>query len=609
MNANDRAETFAYHGRYLRLNVSSGQAEPVALSEGELRRSLGGIGLGVFLALREGGAAADPLAEAAPLVFAFSPLVDSPLTTSARFAVVGKSPLSGRINDSLAGGPFAIEGKRTGYDALVLVGRAAKPSLLVVDDAGPRLEPAGDLWGAGCIEAEKQLAGRLGPEHQFAVIGPAGEKHVRFALIAHAGRFAGRGGSGAVLGAKNLKAIAVHGAHRCRWSNPDRLAELADGLSQRSLGPATARYRDIGTIENLVLLNRLRALPTRNFQQGSFGRVAELSPERIAEVRGEVRSSCTCCTIGCEHLFPAGRGRKPVRLEYESLFALGPLCGIHDPEVVLTAVERANELGLDTISTGGTIAFAMECCQRGLVRAPWLRFGSGPALLRAVEEIGARRGLGNLMAEGTRAMARAVGGGSEAFAPHVKGLEIPGYEPRAMQTTALGFAVGTRGADHNRSGAYEADFSPGVDRRHAGPDAALHAVETEDRAAVLDSLVLCKFLRGVFTDFYAEAAELLAAATGWDVGGDELRRTAQRIVTAKKYFNILAGWQPEEDRLPARFLSEPLGDDPRAELSAQQLGEMVRAYNLARGWSPEGWVSQEQLNALGVPPLDHTMPA
>ena len=187
-------------------------------------------------------------------------------------------------------------------------------------------------------------------------------------------------------------------------------------------------------------------------------------------------------------------------------------------------------------------------------------------------------------------MALAIGHDTIRFAPQVKGLEIPGYDPRGLQTMALGFAVGTRGADHNRSGAYEVDFSEAVDRRNVGPEAAALAIETEDKAALMDSLILCKFLRGVFSDFFAESAEMLHLVTGWDVTADELRATAARIVTAKKRFNIRAGWTPAEDTLPDRILNQPLPEDARAQLSPARLSALVEAYNLERGWTADGWL-------------------
>lgn len=588
------SSTPGYHGRYLRIWLDAGVGEAVPLSPVVLRRFIGGSGLGVYLMLAEGAATCDPLSAEAPLAFVFSPLVGSPLTTSAKFSVVAKSPLTDRINDSLSSSQFAISGKKTGYDALLLVGQAEAPSVVVIDNGRVRIEPADDVWGLNSDEAERRLRERLGPEYAVATIGPAGERLVRYATISHDGRHAGRGGLGAVLGAKRIKAVAVRGSQRCDWADPAGLVALAKDLSRRSFGPATAKYRELGTAANLLLFNRLGTLPTRNFQQGSFAGATRIAPEQLAQTREKTQKSCAACTIGCEHIYglqqqgdePQDRNDRGVRLEYENLFALGPLCGIDDPQTVLLASRRCDELGLDTISAGGTIAFAMECVERGLLDAPWLRFGDGTALLRMIDEIGRREGLGRLLSEGSRRAAAEIGGDSLRFAPQVKGLELPGYEPRGLQTMALGLAVGTRGADHNRSGAYEADFSDQVNRLNPGPQAALRAVETEDRAALMDSLILCKFLRGVFGDLYAEAAEMLRLVTGWDVSADELRQTAARIVTIKKLFNIRAGWTAAEDTLPARFLEESLPDEAR--LPAERLETLKRLYYGHRGWTPKG---------------------
>src|SRR5206468_195629 len=253
------------------------------------------------------------------------------------------------------------------------------------------------------------------------------------------------------------------------------------------------------------------------------------------------------------------------------------------------------DLGLDTISAGATIAFAMECAERGLLREEGLRFGDADAVLDLLGRIARREGLGALLAEGSRRAAEVVGGEASDFAPHVKGLELPGYEPRALQTMALGFAVGSRGADHNRSGAYEVDFSARADRLNGSPEAARLAVDTEDRAALMDSLILCKFLRGVFTDFHAESAALMRSVTGWDVTADELRTAARRIVTAKKLYNVREGWMPQEDTLPRRFLSEglPNGATGGAVLPAERLRDMIQAYYATRGWDLQGRVAPE----------------
>ena len=573
---------FGFHRFYLRIDVSKGTGEYVPLDDTVLRQYIGGSGLGVWLLLNAGAAQLDPLAPEAPIVFAFSPLVGSPLTTSAKFAVVSKSPLTGRINDSLASSGFAIAGKSCGCDAIMIVGRAPELSVLIVDETGVRLEPATEHRGAACKETETALRARLGANYRIASIGPAGENQVRYATVSHDGRHAGRGGSGAVLGAKNIKAIALRGTGRTQWAHPQELTTISKSLSKKSFGPATAKYRELGTATNMLTFNRFGVLPTRNFQSGTFDEAANLSPEQMSTTRSKTRESCVACTIGCEHIYSLGK--TGVRVEYESLFALGSLCGVGDAEVVLRASQRCDELGLDTISTGGTIAFAMECVERGWLNEPWLMFGSGEALLRAIDLIGAREGIGNLLADGSRLAALAIGHNSISFAPQVKGLEIPGYEPRALQTMALGFAVGARGADHNRSGAYEVDFSDKVDRRHITLDAVRHAIDTEDKAALMDSMIICKFLRGVFEDFHAEAAEMLRSVTGWDVSAGELRETARRIVSAKRRFNLLAGWTPAEDTLPDRFLNTPLPNDPAASLSRERLDDLVAEYHRQRGW-------------------------
>jgi aldehyde:ferredoxin oxidoreductase len=398
---------FGYHGAYLRIDVTDGRAERVPLAESLLRQYIGGSGLGARLLLDEGGAAADPLSPEAPLVFAFSPLVGSPLTTSAKFAVVSRSPLTERFNDSLASSGFALAGKRAGCDAIVVVGRARALSVLVIDDGEIRLEPADDVRGDACPTAEEKLRARLGADYRIASIGPAGERGVRYATISHDGRHAGRGGSGAVLGAKNIKAIAVRGRHRCDWAHPQELVALSRDLSTRSFGPATAKYRELGTATNLLTFNRFGALPTRNFQSGTFEEAPSLAPEQLGAAHARTRSSCVACTIGCEHIYALGKSG--VRVEYESLFALGSLCGVSDGDAVLRASRRCDELGIDTISAGGTIAFAMECVERGLLDEPWLTFGSGDAVLTAIDLVGRGEGRGSSWPRAAGARRRSSG--------------------------------------------------------------------------------------------------------------------------------------------------------------------------------------------------------
>ena len=590
-----------YHGRYLRIDVSTREVRTVPLRAEVLRRFVGGAGLGTWILLQETQGQPEALSPEAPLVFVFSPLVGSPLTTSAKFAVLAKSPLTERINDSLSSSHFAIAGKKTGHDAIVVAGAADSPTCLIIEPDCVRFEPAAGLWGLSIPLAEAALKEQFGREYRYAVIGPAGENLVRFATLSHDGRHAGRGGLGAVMGSKRLKAVGVRGDRLTAYARPRELVALSRELSRKSFGPATAKYRELGTVSNLLTFNRLGTLPTRNFQGGTFSGALALAPETLNRTLEKTRDSCAACTIGCEHIYQRP-GRSGVRMEYENLFALGPLCGVDDAEVVLEASGLCDELGMDTISAGATAAFAMECAERGLINVPDLRFGNGRGLLQLLRSMSERQGIGELLSQGTRRAAAEIGRGADDFAPHVKGLEIPGYEPRALQAMALGFAVGTRGADHNRSGAYQVDFSEGFDRMNAGPEIVGPAIETENEAALMDSLILCKFLRGVFADKFAETAEMLALVSGWDVDAAELRQAAERIVTARKWYNIRQGWTPAEDTLPRRFFTEELADGTSqgAILSEVKLKTLIAAYNQARGWTPEGWIVEARLAELGI---------
>jgi len=546
-----------FHGCYWRYDLTRGEGRRIPIPEEILVKTLGGVGLGAWLLHLEAPVGVDPFAPEAPLIFSFSPLVGTGLTTSAKFAVVAKSPLTGGVCDALASSHFAIAGKRMGIDALVFVGACAEPSEWVKGEL-----QASANWGRSA-----QATGlALRESGRVAAIGVAGENRVRYATVSADGRHAGRGGLGAVMGSKRLKAIVVEGEHETEVAHPEEVERLARSLRERATGESTAKYRELGTAGNLLTFDRLGVLPTRNFQQSHFEGAAALSAERFRTTRRHRRASCASCTIGCEHRygFASSTGKKSeVRVEYESLFALGPLCGVDDPP---------------------------------------------KALLGWLDAIGHRVGFGDHLAEGSRRLAESLGGDAIDFAPQVKGLELPGYEPRSLQTMALGFAVGTRGADHNRSGAYEADFSEDADRFHGDDRSIRLAVESENRAALIDSLVLCKFVRGALDDFYGDCAALLRAVTGMDFDDQGLRATAERVVNLRKSYNIREGWRPEDDRLPKRFHSEALETGPAAgaHLPAPRLMKMIQGYNARRGWSPDGYLSQDAtallLGTLSLPP-------
>jgi aldehyde:ferredoxin oxidoreductase len=316
---------------------------------------------------------------------------------------------------------------------------------------------------------------------------------------------------------------------------------------------------------------------------------------------------CAGCTIGCEKIMTTkdDKPQKTGRMEYESAFALGSLLGISDPNDVIRLSVYCDETGMDSVSAGGTLAWAMECFERGLLTLEdtggiELRFGNADAAMRVLEMIAHRQGIGDLLADGSRMASQRLGQGSGAWAMHVKGLEMPGYEPRSLQTMALALAVSTRGACHNRSSAYEADFSAAVDRLAADDSRGRITMEGEDFSALLDSMIWCKFLRKAFNDFYGESAQIYRMVTGFEITADELRQAGERINNLKKLFNIREGWTRHDDTLPSRALTErlPTGIATGAGLTAADLDMMISSYYKARGWNDDGTIPPEKLAAL-----------
>ncbi len=371
-----------YHGRYLRIEAGAATFECLPLAPEVLRGFIGGVGLGTWILAHETSAGLEPLGPHSVLVLAFSPLVGTPLTTSAKFAIVALSPLTGRICDALSSSHFALAAKRTGVDAIVIAGACATPSILFVEGGGgdtlaAHWEPAGPLWGLPARAAEEEIRRRHGSDWQVAAIGAAGERLIPFATISHDGRHDGRGGLGAVLGSKQIKAVAVRGQSRTPLADPPGTILQARRLSSLSFGPATAKYRELGTVANLLTFNRFATLRTRNFQSGSFEGAEALATEDLAPARRIARNSCAACTIRCEHIY-AGESGQGTRLEHESLYALGPLCGVSDPAAVLRAARACDDAGIDTIRTGGD-----HCLPDGVQRArparwPSLRFETSP---------------------------------------------------------------------------------------------------------------------------------------------------------------------------------------------------------------------------------------
>ncbi|MDA1347577.1 MAG: aldehyde ferredoxin oxidoreductase family protein [Chloroflexi bacterium] len=599
---------FGYHGRALLVDLTDESVRWEPLDKRVLRSFIGGIGLGTYLLYRHCPPGIEPLEPGNPLIFVTSPLVGSRLTTSSKFAVVTKSPLTGFIGDSLSSSFLATELKNTGCDALVVTGRSESPTLLSIVDGQVEFLDASDLVGLSTSETEGAVKSRLGQRTRVACIGPAGERLVA-SISNDGGRQAGRTGPGAVMGSKNLKAIALRGANKVPVADSEWLDVTGRDLTRRSLGPATEKYRTLGTVANVSVFNRMGTLPTLNFQQSTFDGAEQVSGEEFHQSHHVKSAHCANCTIGCEQIVATNddRPRASGRMEYESAFALGPLVGVSDPNAVIRASQFCDQAGIDTISAGGTIAWAMECFSKGILTREDtagvdLNFGSVEAVMDSLEKIVERRGLGDLLAEGSRRASEATGQGSEAWAMHVKGLEMPGYEPRSLKTMALGLAVATRGACHNRSSAYEADFSSTVDRLKADKRRGQITADGEDFSSVLDSLIWCKFLRKAFNDLYVESADIYEHVTGWPMTADELMQAGERINNLKKLFNIREGWTRADDTLPPRALEEKLPDGVAegVGLPREELDLMIAAYYRARGWNDDGTIPESKLRELGL---------
>ena len=564
-----------------------------ALGDEVFADALGGVGLAVRLIDERVRGPLDPLGPDNPIVFAAGPFASTPVPAANKHALATISPLTGLLNEGLSSSHFSAVLRRCGLAALVVTGIAERWTTIAIDGDEVRFEDASPLLGRSAREATKALRDAYGDRSlRVCAIGVAGERGVRYAAVENDGRQAGRGGTGAVFGAKKLKAVALRGRGEVGIADPRATAAIAATLKERALGPKTAKYRVLGTSANLRVLQRMGQLPTRNFTAAQFEGAENVTPERAREAKEtyvELRAGCAGCPVQCEHLYVRkDRDRRSAAAsEYESVWAFGPNCGVDDLDAVLDAIGRCDELGLDTISTGSAIAFAMECAEHGLVPAdafgPPLRFGNGAVLLPAVDAIAARRGLGDLLADGVRAAAQSIGGGAERFAMHCKGLELPGYEPRALPTYALGLATCTRGACHNRSATYDKDLrDPSEDRSDAAR--AQDAIEAEDRAVAWDSLVLCKFVRDCFADFDTEAAALWSAVSGVQLDAAGLRAAAQRTWERKRAINARLGWTPADDTLPERLFAEPIGDGPNAgrRVEPERLASLREKYEALR---------------------------
>ncbi len=584
--------------KIIKVDLSSGEAHRTVVPIGTVRDFIGGRGLGALLLAPFATAGADPLGGGVPLIFTVGPLTGAGIPSGDRFSLSTLSPLTGTVLDTNSGGRLGRALRRGGCEVLALSGRAPEPVVLVLEDGALRLEPAGDLKGLTVSETVARLRELWGKDAGMAVIGPAGENRVRYAsIMTERMRAMGRGGAGAVMGALNLKAVVARGSGQVAVHDKARLKVVLEE-SNRWLRahPVTSKaLPTLGTPMLVKICARAGIFPLLNFQQVAEGEDQAYTGEELARVFTVSRAGCTGCYIQCGRVTEAegSRGEGP---EYESLWALGPDLGIEDLRRIIPAAHRCNELGMDTISAGGTMACAMELAQRGL-RPSGLRFGDAPSVLRALEEIAWRRGEGEELAEGSRAVAQRAGAGE--FAMQVKGMELPGYDPRGAQGQGLAYATSSRGGCHLRGGYLIAREILGIPKKVPGSQVlgkGGHVARAQDFGAVADSLSACRFATFALAPEYW--SRMLGAVSGWDLGGEDLIRCGERIVTLERILNLKMGIGPDQDTLPSRFTQEPLpGGACQGEVV--HLEDLLAEYYAHRGW-PGGIPSEGRRKELGL---------
>lgn len=585
-------------GKVLRIELSRKKTSSQPLTKEQTELFLGGRGLGVDILFRELPRGTNPLSPENKMVFATGPLTGTGAPTSGRYSVITRSPLTGTIFDSNSGGHFGVQLKRSGWDAVVVEGKAEKPSYLWIRDESIEIRNADHIWGSNTHTTEDTVKSETDKEAKVACIGPAGERQVLIsAIINDKHRAAGRGGVGAVMGSKNLKAIAVLGTHETPIANREEFTAAARvGLEAISKNPVTKdSLPNYGTAVLVNVINEIGALPTMNFRRGYFEDADAISGETIRERIFEKRVACDACTIACgrETKIP-GRDRHGEGPEYETIGAFGAACGVRDLEAITEANYLCNEYGLDTISTGSTIACAMELSDTGhLTSGP--RFGDSEAMVNLVKMIGERTGIGNELAEGSFRFAERHG--HPEFSMSVKGLEIPAYDPRGIQGMGVAYATSNRGACHLRAYMTSPEVlgNPALIDRFKIDGKASLTILLQNISAATDSMVLCRFSQ--FAMNPEHYARLLRAVTDIPFSARDLMDIGERIFNLERVFNVREGFGREADSLPKRVLETPLPEGHSKNVTVA-LEPMLDEYYKLRGWTSNGIPTINTLSEL-----------
>jgi len=612
---------FGYNGKILRVDLSRSRVKVEQPDDIFYRRYIGGEGFVAYYLLKELEAGVDPLGPENKLIFAAGPLTGVPIPGSGRNSVGAKSPLTGGFGESEVGGFWGAELKHAGFDAIIVEGRSEDPVFLWVHDGEAELRDAHLLWGKGTGETESLIRDELGDRLiRVASIGLAGERMVRYACIINDLRdAAGRTGMGAVMGSKRLKAIAVRGRKKLEVANSEKIRELARWLN-KNLNDVAGNFHNYGTGAIMVGYVATGNLPTRNFRDGDFPNPEAIDAKTIKETVRVGMEGCYACPVRCKKLVkiedPWPVDPRYGGPEYETLAALGSDCGIDDLKAICKANEICNRESLDTISTGASIAFAMECYENGILTNEdtgglELKFGNSEAMVKMVKMIAERRGLGKILGEGVKRAAEKIGKGSEKFAIHVKGQEVPMHEPRLKRALGLGYAVSPTGADHMHNlhdmglvnaGPFLDKFSSlgilePIPLEDLGPQKVKALIYFVDWRVLGNCLLLCDFVPWD----YIQKIEIVRAATGWNTTAWELMKIGEKVTTMARIFNIREGFKKEDDWLPERFF-HPTTSGPLSNtaVEAEKLEKARSIYYEMMGWDENGVPTETKLEELDI---------
>jgi len=609
---------FGYHGKLLRVDLTEQRVEIEDLDPKLLEKYVGGAGIEAKILYEETTPATDPLGPENVLMAVTGPYTGTAVPASSRHHMMALSPLTGLLGESNVGGSWAVHFKKTGFDGIAITGRSDHPVYLWIHDEGVEFRDARPIWGKDSYESAAFLKSETSEKATVAVIGPAGERLARVASIPHIGhivRAAARTGLGAVMGSKNLKAMVAYGTKDLPLAKPDVLKEALRAILPH-VRKATETFGKYGTSGGIDNYEKIGNFPIKNWRQGRWPGASKISGVAMHDTILTGRKACMHCPIACgRHIKVTEGPYAPMDCEgpeYESIGTLGGLCMVDDLVAVAKANELCNRYGIDTISAGGIIAFAMEAYEKGILTQKdtngiELVWGSGNALVEMVHKMGKGEGIGSLMTEGSKRMAEALGRNAVEFAIHVKGLEPSAHDPRRFFSQALSYGTAARGACHNASWSHPYELSlympeigiPEVQDPYQIEGKAEFTAKLQDLMCVTDALIICRFSQVGKAVTVTNHVDWLNMITGWGIDIPEYMKVGERIFNLKRMYNVRLGVSRKDDFLPPRFMTlDRAGEDLTNQLPP--MGQLLSDYYNYRKWSEDGIPTPEKLKELGL---------